>query len=74
MSLSSAILPTVHSKPSPEDAETAEGHGLPRLSPLAIAMRGIVVVSILAWFGLRRVVGLFTESITGRVALRSAFE
>jgi predicted unusual protein kinase regulating ubiquinone biosynthesis (AarF/ABC1/UbiB family) len=62
------------SRASGADAAVAEGLGLPEVPLGRVLLRGLVVVSILVWFGLRRVVGALTGSLSGPVALRRAFE
>jgi predicted unusual protein kinase regulating ubiquinone biosynthesis (AarF/ABC1/UbiB family) len=64
---------TVPTSESP-DAALAETGTIPRASLGATLKRGVVVISILGWFALRRVWGALTGSLSGPVALRLAFE
>ena len=71
------VVAEITPHPSPElslDARVAEGEAIPRAPLWRVCLRALAVLSILAWFGLRRVVGALTGSMTGPVALRRAFE
>ncbi len=78
MEASGILVDTAHTTTAPAspsvDAATAEGLGLPTISRWRVLARAVAVVSILALFGLRRVLGALTGSMSGPVALRSAFE
>jgi len=65
---------TTDSDTSRADAAVAEGGVLPRAPLWRVLARGVTVVAILLWFGLRRVVGAITGTLSGPVALRLAFE
>lgn len=57
------------------DAALAETGTIPRASLATTLARAVVVVSILCWFGLRRLASIVTRgSLSGPVALRLAFE
>ena len=56
-----------------EDVETG-APVLARVSPLRALARFVVVAAVLAWFGLRRIVGAITGTLDGPTALRLAFE